>query len=446
MRVRNEEQRPWRVLMLALGCKTNHYESQALGEQFRQHGFELVKEGEPFDACLVNTCTVTAEAGRKSCQLLRRMRREQPEALIIAMGCHAQLEDLSELCDYSVGTSGRGSVLDFLQERLNARAKGKGLQPRPLPAKLPEPSRAACYEELGLAVDQAETRAEIKIEDGCNQFCSYCAICLARGRVRSRERAAILDEAKALIAAGYREIVLTGIHICSFEADKGRDTLALVELLEELEKLPDLLRIRLGSLEPSCLTPEVIQRLGRLQKLCPQFHLSLQSGSDLVLAKMRRSYDTACYRRVVAALREQFDDPAFTTDVMVAFPYEDETEFQNSLNFVEEIGFARIHVFRYSPRAKTPAARWPRADAATSKERAGRMIALGNRLAEAYARRQIGRRAQVILERPKKDDPTLWEGYTARYLPCLIRRPEGFSGEIVELTLTAERLGLSANT
>ncbi len=429
-----------KIYLHALGCKTNQYEIEALAQQFVAIGLTLTDKAEEADIHVLNTCSVTAEAGRKSKQMLRRYRKLNPNSIVVAMGCHAQLADLSQEADIVCGTSGRATLVKQIEAVLKQSSWGstdssdktkhqphiepkwrqvlaehkKLLHSTEACPDINTPSGASEFEELGLVLEQKESRAQIKIQDGCNMFCSYCAIALARGRSRSRSRDAILNEARALIARGYKEIVLTGIHICSFESDLGRDSTALAELCVQLNELPGLERIRLGSLEPLSITDEFISTLRSAEKVCPHFHLSLQSGSDGVLKRMRRRYTSAEYRQVCTNLSSHYPKCAFTTDVMVAFPEETAEEFQESIDFVREIGFARMHVFRYSPRQYTPAARWPQVAPEVAKVRAQEMQATADRMALRYGRSFLDTEKQVLVE--TIDQAGFAYGYTDNYL------------------------------
>lgn len=398
----------------SFGCKSNSYEAEAIAAWLvKRHGRELADYRDA-DLIIFNTCTVTGEAGRKARQAMRRARKLAPDAILVAMGCQSQLEDMSDLADFCGGTSYR---LELVAEALAAVRQGKGNFLGPEEAA-PFPYNRQ-YEELGQLLRQEETRAKLKIADGCQEFCTYCAICLARGPVRSRDRASILAEAEALIAGGSKELVLTATHLTAFEQDLGRDHLALAELIAELAALPGRFRIRLGSLEPQSLSPAFVDAIAGIDKLCPHFHLSLQSGSDRVLKRMNRRYTKEDYRALVAALRQHFDRPSITTDVMVGFPGESEEDFQQSYDFCQEIAFSRLHVFRYSRRRHTPAAGFPDQVAAkVSKERSERLQALGESLAQESARRLMGEEVEIILEQPEGDQ--LYNGYTARYFPALI--------------------------
>lgn len=422
-----------------LGCKCNRYEADAVAQYFEERGGAPVCAGEEADICLLNTCTVTAEAGRKSCQALRRMRRENPGAVLAVMGCHAQLENLTSMSDLQTGVSGRMQLAADCLALLAERRQEKGpLSERSASAETCAPG---AYEELGSVRRQSETRAQLKICDGCNRFCTYCAICLARGRVRSRSREAILREAEALARAGHRELVLTATHLCSFEQEKGRDSFALIELLEELDQIPAVDRIRLGSLEPASLSDEMIIRMSGVRKLCPHFHLSLQSGSNTVLQRMGRAYTAERYAEITALLRRLYEDPGITTDMMVAFPEESDAEFEQSLDFAEKIAFSRIHVFRYSVREHTPAARMRQVDPAVSQERGARLQRLADRLAEQSLDRKVGRSCTMILEESAGDGS--FSGYSERYdplcLPAHEKRPPLRRGDLIECTVLERR-------
>jgi threonylcarbamoyladenosine tRNA methylthiotransferase MtaB len=398
-----------------LGCKTNHYETDAIARQFTTAGFEQVDFAEMADVYLINTCTVTGEADRKSRQMLRRVRKLAPDSVVVAMGCHAELSDASAYADIVIGNRGKNRALALVQQWLNE--KGKTGEP---PAAAVPVLDDDGFEELGIVDRQSETRAYIKIEDGCNSFCSYCAIPLARGRIRSRDENAILAEARALARVGYQEIVLTGIHVCSYGVDRGLPSHAVMELAAQLATIDGIARIRLGSLEPLSVTPEFIALAAANPKLCPHFHLSLQSGSDAVLARMNRRYRTAEYRAVAAALRQAFPGAGLTTDVIVGFPGETDLEFAESLAFCWEMNFSRMHIFRYSPRQGTRAASLPgQIPAAVSSQRSQAMQDLADLMTLAYHHQQLGHRQTVLVETIREGD---WaEGYTPAYVPVRVK-------------------------
>lgn len=408
-----------------LGCKTNHYETDAVRMQFAAAGFELVDFSEPADVYLVNTCTVTAEADRKSRQMLRRARQQNQQALVVAMGCQAVIGDAADWADLIIDNDHKSAALQCVLERL-AHPAPCGTRDIAVESDVRQPGLEAAvrdpsgYDELGLVACQSETRAYIKIEDGCNQFCSYCVIPLARGRVRSRDQSQIIREAEALAEAGYKEIVLTGIHLCSYGTDRGLPGHAVMELSLELAKIKGIERIRLGSLEPRFVTDTFIRLAAANPRLCPHFHLSLQSGSDPVLRRMNRSYTSADFRRVVTALRERFGDPGITTDLIVGFPGESEADFADSLSFCAEMAFSRMHVFRFSPRSGTAAARMAdRVPPDVTARRSHRMIGLASELALRCHTRQIGRSQAVLVEKKRADG--LYEGYSQTYVPVRFR-------------------------
>ena len=424
----------------ALGCKTNHYENQAIAQKLQEHGFELTDNIKDADVGLLNTCTVTAEAGRKSRQFLRKMKKQNPKILVVAMGCYAQLEDVSEIADLVIGTDHRNSVLNLIQERINQKENREDIKDFTIEleedlAPIGKASQETQYEELGIIQKQSDTRAQIKIQDGCNAFCTYCAIPLARGRVRSRLRENIMNEAKALIKNGHKEIVLTGIHICSFEKELGRNSEALAELCIELNTLDGLERIRLGSLEPLSVNKEFLNILKNADKVCPHFHLSLQSGSDSVLKRMKRNYNTAQYRQVVEQIREIYDQPAITTDIMVGFPEETDEEFEESLEFVEDIQLSQLHVFPYSVRPGTKAAKMRQISSNTVKNRADLMLDKGKVLHAAYARKFIGKEQRVILEDVVGN---YLRGFSDQYLRIYLPKTAGKSGEIKKVIVKRE--------
>jgi len=407
-----------------LGCKTNHYETDAIAQRFVQAGFERVGFDEPADVYIINTCTVTGEADRKSRQLLRRAKRQAPQAVVVAMGCHAELSDAKSYADIVIGTHGKARALELVQDYLGLSAAGDRTARQPAENHGEDLVAADLFEELGIVDQQSECRAHIKIEDGCNSFCSYCAIPLARGRIRSRDEAAILAEARALATAGYKEIVLTGIHVCSYGLDRGEGSHAVVALALKLAEIPGIERIRLGSLEPLSITPEFIELARQNRKLCPHFHLSLQSGSDSVLSRMNRRYSTSQFRSVAQALRDAFPMASLTTDIIVGFPGETAEEFAESLQFCQAIGFARMHVFRYSPRQGTRAAAMPgQVPPPVSASRSQAMQELAEQLAASFHQSQVADRQTVLVETVSDDG--IAEGYTAAYVPVRIESAIG---------------------
>ena len=397
-----------------LGCKVNQYDTQAMEELLTKAGFQSVPFPGPADLYLINTCTVTGTGDRKCAQLARRLKREHPESRLILCGCMAQLrgEELFSLgADLIIGTQFRNRVVSLLQEVL---ATGKPLcAVEPLPESMP-------YEPLNITCQQDHTRAVLKIQEGCRNRCSYCIIPAVRGPIRSRPLEDIRSEAARLAAAGFREIVLTGIHLSSYGKDFS-PALSLLDTIRVLEETEGILRVRLGSLEPGISTPEFAKTLSRCEKICPQFHLALQSGSASVLRRMRRQYNPEQYLQAVENLRSVFPLAAFTTDILTGFPGETEEEFRETEEMIRAVGFSRIHVFPYSPRPDTPAAAMPgQLTDAVRQDRARRLIALGKTVAEIYQRRWLGRETVFL---PEEQVKGCWEGYSPEYLR--LRLPPG---------------------
>ena len=416
-----------------LGCKVNQYETQALRALLEDTGYTTAEfaVGCPDigDAVLViNSCTVTGESDRKLRQLLRRCRREHPSATLVLTGCFPQaFPDVAETLpepDILLGNAVRRDLPRHLADWQIHRRRIVAI-----------PQHTRTYEELSIREFSERTRAFVKIEDGCDRFCSYCIIPYARGRVRSKSLTALAEEAERLAAAGYREIVLVGINLTAYGKDTGD---SIVDAVRVACAPKGIRRVRLGSLEPDHLTDDVITALAAFEKLCPQFHVALQSGCDATLQRMRRRYTTDDYRRVCAKLREAFPDCAITTDVMVGFPGETDEEFTASLAFVREIAFSRIHCFAYSRRAGTPAA--TAAGQVSNAEKARRskqMTAVGDACREAYERTLIGKTVDVLPETQYPDGT--WDGYTDTYVP--VRFPAAAAGDITTVRITDYRDG-----
>ena len=411
-----------------LGCKVNQYDTQAMLELFRKNGYEIIPMDRGADVYLVNTCTVTGTGDKKSLQLMRRIRREHPSAGLIVCGCMAQQrgEELLSLgADLVLGTQRRNEVVELYQHVLES---GK-----PLCAVGPLQSGQP-FECLSITEQLEHTRAVLKIQEGCDNHCSYCIIPSVRGPIRSRPLDDIRKEVFRLSQAGYREIVLTGIHLCSY----GRDldpVLSLLDVINVIQETDGILRVRLGSLEPVVATPEFASALKKADKICPQFHLALQAGSDTVLARMRRRYNTSMYLRGVENLRREFPHAAFTTDILTGFPGETEEEFAQTKSFIEKIGFARIHVFPYSPRPMTPAAEMPGQLSSAEKERRAReLIALGEQVANRYLSSWIGLETDLL---PEEIVDGCWEGYTPEYIRVRLENGSCLSGVPVRVRLVS---------
>lgn len=419
---RNQDTALYSVMFQTLGCKVNRYETDAVRQSFEALGFHAEEEGEGQncpDVYVLNTCTVTAEADRKSRQMIRRAKKKYPGAIVVAMGCHVEmLGDKSE-ADISIGTKNRLSAVRLAYDLLEKRNRPPELRTSGFTSGDVYASGDK-YQEFGPVLSQEETRAYIKIEDGCDSFCSYCIIPFARGRVSSRETKEVLREAEGLAAAGFREIVLTGIHICSFGKDRGEDISALADLLEGLEAIEGIERIRLGSLEPNSLNEDFVRRIAGMDKICPHFHISLQSGSDSILRKMNRKYDTKQYRECIGWLKKYFKDLSVGTDVIVGFPAETGEEHGESLAFCREIGFSGMHVFPYSERKGTKAADMtPKVPHETKTKRRDEFLRLAGEMTEAYGQTFVGRTVSVLLE--TEDENGLFTGYTRDYVRVHIK-------------------------
>mgnify|MGYP000513888637 FL=1 len=417
-----------RVCFYTLGCKVNLNETGALEQMFRANGFTIAQEGEAADVFIVNSCTVTNFGDQKSRKWLRRKKRENPGAVTVLTGCYPQAfpEEAAQFmeADLVCGNGDRKAILDNVLKLLDGHERIVAITPH---------QRGEKFEELPVERFETHTRAFIKVEDGCNRQCAYCVIPRARGPVRSRSEISILEELRRLAASGYCEVVLTAISLPSYGKDTGT---GLAELVEHAAAVAGIERIRLGSLDPDMLTDDDIRRLAAVPKLCPQFHLSLQSGSSKTLRAMRRPYTTEQYAAVAAKLREAFgeENVSITTDVIVGFPGETEQDFEDSMAFVAGQRFLKVHVFPYSRREGTPAFDFPNQVPEHEKEsRSRRMTAAVEKVRAELAHAAQGRTAQVLLETPLSS--TLFTGYTKQYLPVVVNAPGHKSGEIVTVTL-----------
>ena len=420
------------VALHNLGCKVNSYEMDVMQQRLQDRGYKIV----PFDAAadiyIINTCTVTNIADRKSRQMIHRARRCNPDAVVVAVGCYVQtaageaLEDGT--VDIAVGNNRKKDIVPIIEEYLKTRE-----QPR---VEKIDINNTREYEEMQLTRTAEHTRAYIKIQDGCNQFCSYCIIPYARGRVRSRAEEDILQEVRGIVAAGYREIVLTGIHISSYGLDRGGPE--LLQLIRKLHEIDGLKRIRLGSLEPRIVTEQFARQLSALPGLCPHFHLSLQSGSDAVLGRMNRHYTAGEYFQTTEILRNCFRDPAITTDVIVGFPGETEEEFRETEAFVRKVNFYEMHIFKYSRRQGTRAAMMEGQLTEAEKGRRSAVLAQAEEeMSRSYRAGWLNCETGVLLEEKKQvAGGTYWIGHTPQYVKVAMEAGESadLSGQIVRGT------------
>lgn len=416
-----------RVSFYTLGCKVNQNETGALAQLFCENGYTLAGPEEEADVFVVNSCTVTAGGDKKSRQWLRRAKREYPGAITVLTGCYPQAfpEEAAavEEADVVMGNANRHAILKNVDIALSTQQRVVDIVPH---------QKGEQFEELPMERFEGHTRAFIKVQDGCNRQCAYCVIPRARGQVRSRSEASILKELKALADAGYKEVVFSGINLPSYGQDTGT---TLIELIEHSAEIEGIERIRLGSLEPDVLSDEHIARMAKVEKLCPQFHLSLQSGCTATLRRMRRVYTAEEYAAVVAKMRAVFhNNCSFTTDVIVGFPGETEEEFAQSLKFVQEIGFLKVHVFPYSQRSGTPAATFPdQIPESVKAERVRVMQAAADAVKDTLAQQMLGSTDTVLLEKPLSSQ--LFTGYTRLYLPVVVTAPNASAGQIINCQL-----------
>ena len=417
-----------KIAFYTLGCKVNQYETQALEQLVTQRGHSLVPFEEAADAYVINTCTVTAVSDKKSRQVIRRARKAAPDAVIAVCGCYPQThpDDVEKLgVDLISGTGDRTGFVDLLEREWSNR--------QPITA-LDDAFSRRTFEPLPAGGLEGRTRAMLKMEDGCVNFCSYCIIPYARGRVRSLPLSDCVRQARELESAGYREIVLTGIEISSW----GQDLEGKPELIEAIEAIcqglsPDT-RVRLGSLEPRTITPDFCRRAAALPNLCPHFHLSMQSGCDTVLARMNRKYDSNRYYESVKFLHEVYDRPAITTDLIVGFPGETEEEFQQTLDFIQKCAFSAMHIFPYSKRPGTPAAKLPgQVLNAVKEERAHRAAQIARTMQDAYLDSWVGETVPVLFEEERDG---LWRGHTTRYCEVTVQSAQPLHNQLRQVRLT----------
>jgi len=397
-----------------LGCKVNSYETEAMKNLFQKSGYNLT-DSEDADVFIINTCTVTSVSDKKSRQMIRRAKKNNPNAIVAVVGCYSQVspDEVLKLEDVDIilGTTDRKNIVNYVENY-------SGIKINAVNSKiLPE------YEDMQ-SVQQSRTRATVKIQDGCSNFCSYCIIPYARGPVRSRDVASAISEIEGLVTDGFTEIVLVGIHLASYGRDLG---LALIDILKEVCNVEGLKRVRLGSLEPNIITPEFVKGISALPKLCHSFHISMQSGCTQTLIRMNRKYTSEQYLNALELLRSEMPDCAITTDVMVGFPGETDEEFEQNLKTVRDAKFSDIHVFQYSRRKGTPAAEMTnQIDEKIKKERSLKMLELGNKLKEIYCLKYIGSTLEVLFE--DEISQGIFEGLTKNYIRVLAKG-QGLSGK-----------------
>ena len=392
----------------ALGCKVNQYESEAIAELFQEKGYEIVGIDEEADVYVINTCTVTNFGDKKSRQLIRKVKRQNENAIVAVVGCYAQTapQELMKVegVNFVIGTKDRAQIVEMVENYKTENGVENHVS---------DIMKERVFEPLSIQKLANRTRAYLKIQDGCSQYCSYCIIPYARGPIRSRDPQDVLAEVKRLAENGFKEVVLTGIHVASYGKDR-HDT-SLLEILRQVHEVEGIERIRFSSIEPNVVTEEFAQAIADMPKVCDHFHLSLQSGCDKTLKEMNRKYDTEKYRQAAATLRKYLPEVALTTDIIAGFPGETEEDFQASYDFAKEIGFAKIHAFPYSPKRGTPAAaRKDQLLNAVKAERSHRLIELSDKMAADFIQAYVGKEVEVLYERAIGEG--IYEGHTTNYI------------------------------
>ena len=396
-----------KVAFISLGCKVNQYETNAMAQEFIKCGYEVVSHEEKADVYVVNTCTVTNIADRKSRQMLRRVKEINPEAILVACGCYVQVgrDELNKMeeIDLIVGNNEKRDIVKIIENYIKNSEN----------EFISDVMHQKEFVEFGPTTYTEKTRAVIKVQDGCDRFCSYCIIPYARGRVRSRKIENVITEVKQIVENGIQEVVITGIHIASYGKDFKED-IGLIDLLEELNEIEGLKRIRLGSIEPKIITEEFVNRLSKLEKICDHFQLSLQSGCDETLKRMNRRYTTAEFEEGTKLLRAKYPNAALTTDVIVGFPGETDEEFNKTYEFLKKIKFYKMHIFKYSQRKGTKAAVMPnQIDGNIKEQRSKKLIELSNENEEWYNKQYIGKTVEVLFE---EKDGKYFKGHTTNYI------------------------------
>ena len=410
-----------KVAFYTLGCKVNQYETNGMIQQFLENGYEIVDFEDYADIYIINTCTVTNMSDRKSRQMIRRAKDNNPNSLVVAVGCYAQvlMEKVDEIpeIDLALGTNKKNNVVEIIENFINDKDNSK--------TYIDDVMHSKEYGDFGSITYTDKTRAVIKVQDGCDRFCSYCIIPFARGVVRSRNPQNVYDEISMIASQGIKEVVITGIHVASYGKD-FKNGFGLIDLLEKIHDIPGIERIRLGSIEPLWMTKEVIDRLNKLDKICHQFHLSLQSGCDDTLKRMNRRYTTNQFEEIVNNIRHTFEDAILTTDIIVGFAGETDEEFEQTYNFLKKINFYKMHIFKYSPRKGTKAENMPnQVDGNIKEVRSKKLIELSDLNETNYLKSYIGKKISVLWEEEKNG---VIKGHTPNYLLAEI----GVSDELLK--------------
>lgn len=420
-----------KVAFITLGCRVNSYESEAMAEKFIKEGYEVVQSEDKADVYVINTCTVTNMGDRKSRQMISKAKKINEAAIIAVVGCYSQVEPEKvssiEGVDIVLGTKNKGEVVNYVNEFISEKKQLVNVK---------DVFRDKKFEDLNIEEYQDKTRAFLKIQDGCNRFCSYCLIPFARGGICSKEPKKVINEMHRLSEHGFKEIILSGIHIASYGMDlkNGWD---LVKIIEEAEKVEGIERIRIGSIDPTFFTDEVIEKVKGMKKLCPHFHLSLQSGCTETLKRMNRNYTAEDYKNIVNKLRENIKDVSITTDIIVGFPGETEEEFNSTYEFLKEIKLTKTHVFKYSKRENTKAADMKnQVDGIIKEERSSKLIELSYKNEGSFMEKLLRTKMDVLFETALSDNKNLYEGYTANYIKVVAESKEDISGKILKVELT----------
>ena len=426
------------VSFYTLGCKVNQYETNAMEQQFIKNNYEIVENTQKADIYVINTCTVTNMAERKSRQMLRRVKVINPFAVLVVCGCYAQvakneLEQIPEI-DIILGINEKNEIVQIVENYMEKMAEQ---DKRSQEAEIDDVSKQKEFLDFGDVTYTEKNRAVVKVQDGCNMFCSYCIIPYARGRIRSRKIESVVSEIEKIAKEGIKEVVITGIHVASYGKDFDNENtskkIRLIDLLEAINKIDGIDRIRLSSLEPTIVDEEFATRLSKLDKICDHFHLSLQSGCDETLKRMNRKYTTQIYRDAVATLRKYYPEASFTTDVIVGFPGETDEEFAKTYEFLKEIDFYRLHVFKYSPRRGTVAEKMPnQIDGNKKEERSNKLIELSNSMENKHNQSYIGKTVKVLFE---EFEDGFFKGHTTNYMMVKVAGEEEQSDKFVNKIL-----------
>ncbi len=410
------------ISFITLGCKVNQYETNAMAQKFKEKGYKVIEGEAKADIYVINTCTVTNMSDRKSRQMLRRMKDINKNAIIVACGCYVQVskeevEQMEEI-DLVLGNNEKKNIVEYVEKYIEENKKEENME---------DVMQQREFVDFGDVTYTEKTRAVIKVQDGCDRFCSYCIIPYARGRVRSRKPQSVISEIEKIAKQGIQEVVVTGIHVASYGKDFNNDY-KLIDLLEEINKIDGIKRIRLGSIEPLLITEEFVERLKKLEKICHHFHLSLQSGCDETLKRMNRRYTIEEFKEIVNRLRKNYEDVILTTDIIVGFPGETEEEFNKTYEFLKDIKFYKMHVFKYSPRKGTKAAKMPKQIDGKQKEiRSKKLIELSDFNEKIYNESYINKEVEVLFEEEKEG---MYKGHTENYILVYYKSEENLENKM----------------